>query len=632
MSEFRVIYPSKSGKVLFDGGLNNKYERSIIEDNESPDCLNVVFGAGSVGTRDGFIKVNTASVGSYVCDGIYTRRGSNNAETMCAFFNGTGYTLNGTSFITIGSAQSVFTAGVRVGAAQMENHIFFGNGGVTPYKYNGTDFTRHGVPQPTNTISQATGGAGNPNGDYRYKVAFMNSASVFGNPSSATVTITVASTKVELTSLPVAPQSHGVSARRIYRTVAGGSTYKTLATINDNTTTTYSDDIADASLGADAPSDKGEPPNYAFIVYHQNRLFMATGTDGVVWYTDLNEPYTVGSTNFLTIGDQSTDFVKGLAVYGNELVISGQQAPWMVYMPDTTPSNWKIVKCKTAYTSISPFGFFAYDNYLGFPAVQNGKFAGIASLSGDAIAPDATQTTISTIGSELKSERIEPDMFDIQESYLGNISAIVFKNKAYITMTKGSGQTQNNRIYVMDFSIQNLKKRHKESWVPWSGLNAAQFTVYNGTLYFGSSTANGFVYKQNVGVYSDDGAAINSYFWTKEFSGHAEEESLSKDFRYTNLLVDLAGAYFMGLAVRTDSDSGDGTVYQIDIDPDASQWGSMVWGVDTWGAGALQKDLRVYLAGARGKRVQFKFSNLNTAGQRFKVHWQNFTYNTKGPR
>ena len=39
-----------------------------------------------------------------------------------------------------------------------------------------------------------------------------------------------------------------VIARKIYRTKAGGSTYWLLATIADNTTTTYTDTAADASL------------------------------------------------------------------------------------------------------------------------------------------------------------------------------------------------------------------------------------------------------------------------------------------------------------------------------------------------------------------------------------------------
>lgn len=632
MSDFRKVFPP-SGRNLFDGGKNSKYEKSIIEDNESPDCLNVVFDAGSVGTRNGFKKVNTASVGSFVCEGLYTRQGTNNAETMVAFYNGSGFTLNGTSLVTIPSAQSIFTIGVRVGATQMENHAFFGNGGTIPYKYNGTDFTRHGVYPPTLTASQITGGAGNPNGLYQYAYTYINSASVESNMSTFSTAITAVNCKIELTSIPIAPQSWGVGTRRIYRTVTSGTSMFRVATLSDNTTTTYSDDTADASLGAAAPTDKGVPPKYSTIIYHQNRLFMNDADNpSFIWYTDLNEPYTVGALSFLIIGDTSTDSVKGFAVQDNSLVIFCKKNVWVLYMPSTDPTEWNVIKAKSSYSSNSPYGNITYLNKVGFPAVQNDKFVGFGAISGDSVEPSATLLTNATMGSELKSDRVEPDMFDIQEAYVGNISSIVFKNKAYIAMTKGTNNTTNNRVYVMDFSIDNLSKSQKEAWAPWSGLNVAQFAIYNGALYYGTSTATGYLYQENVGVYSDDGTAINSYYWTKEFAGYKGEESSYKDFRYANLLVDQPGAYYMGISALTDSDSGSGTEYDINLDPNTSQWGTMVWGTDTWGGGSTQKDNRQYLAGARGKRIQFKFSNKNTVNQKFKVHWMNFTYNLKGPR
>ncbi len=631
MSDFRRIYPG-TGKIVFDGGKNNKYEKSIIEDNESPDCLNVVFEAGSVGTRPGFTKVNTTSVGTFVGDGLYTRHGTGNAETMVGFWNGTGYALGTTTFVTIASAQSVFTAGVRVCAAQMENHIFVCTGGTIPYKYNGTDFTRHGVyPPTTQTVGAASQAAGLLSGVYAWKMAYVNTASVEGNPSDAFGTFTAALATVRLTSLPIAPQSWGVATRRLYRTVTSGSTFMRVATISDNTTTTYDDNVADASLGTTAPTDNGVPPIYSSIVYHLNRLFMI-GSDNLVWYTNINEPYTVGALNFDTFGDQSTDFPKSLAVYSNSIVVFCERSIWLWYMEDTTPGNWKKIRCQSSYTSISPFGAFEYNNKLCFPAEQSDKFVGFAALTGNVVEPSSTFLTTNTAGSDLKSDRIETDMFDVVETYIANISSIVFKNKAYITLTKASGSTTNNRVYVFDFSISNLSKNQKEAWIPWSGLNATQFTVYGGFLYFQSSTATGFVYKIAEGVYSDDGSAINSYYWTKEFSGPKTEASFNKDFRYTNLLVDLAGAYYMTVGVRTDSDAGEGTNYQIDLSPATSVWNAFVWGVGMWGSGALQKDVRHYLSGARGKRVQYKFSNQNVAGQRFKVHWQNFTYNLKGPR
>lgn len=634
MSNFRKIFPPSS-KILFDGGLNTKFEKSLLNDNESPDCMNVVFTAGSVGTRNGFAKVNTASVGSFVCDGLVVRNGSNSSETMVGFYGGHGYTLNGTSMVTIPSAQSLHTAGVRMGFAQMENHLFIGNGNVSPHKYNGTDFTLHGVMPATQTASYFTGAAGVLTGDYRYKMTYVNSALVEGNVSSASATFVVTAFKISITCLPIAPQSFGVAARKIYRTVTSGSTWFLHSTISDNTTTTLLDNTADADLGAVAPTEKGLPPNYSTIIYFNNRLFMNdTANPSFVWYSDLNEPYTVASTNFQIVGDTATDLVVGFATQDASLVVFCQRSIWLIYMTDTTPANWRVIKSKSPYSSKSPHGSFSFNNKIGFPAVQNGKMVGVAALVGDSVESTASLTTLGTAASDLISNRISPDMYDVQEAYLSNISSIVFKDSAYIAVTKATSNTTNNRVYVMNFNLSdvNISKGQSESWTVFSGLNAAQFVVYSGSLYYGSSDAVGFLFKEDVGVYADNGGAINSYYFTKEFTGAKGEESFSKDLRYTNVLVNLSGAYNMGFSVFADSDSGSGTLYDISLNPSGSLWGSLIFGSGSWGGGSYQKDVRQYLASTRGKRLQFKFSNKNTVNQMFKVHWQNFTYNLKGPR
>ncbi len=44
-----------------------------------------------------------------------------------------------------------------------------------------------------------------------------------------------------------------VTARKVYRTQGGGSTWTLLTTVADNTTTSFTDTTADGSLGADVP-------------------------------------------------------------------------------------------------------------------------------------------------------------------------------------------------------------------------------------------------------------------------------------------------------------------------------------------------------------------------------------------
>jgi hypothetical protein len=633
MKPLRRIYPQE-GTLKFDGGKNSKFERTIILDNESPDCANVVFSNGAVESRQGYGKLNTTAVGSFVCDGLYTRRGNDNAETMVAFFGGSAWQLGGTTFTTIGSAQSVFTAGVRMASAMQENYSFYGNGGTIPYKYNGIAFTRHGVYPPTTTSTVASNAAGVLNGDYRYKVTFVNTALVESDVGPVTATFAAANATLRITSVPVAPQSWGVGHRRLYRNKTSASgTYFRVTTISDNSTTTYDDNAADSTLGAEAPTDNGVPPKYNAVIYHQSRLFMNdTANPNYVWWTNLNDPYTVAAaSNFKQIGDNTSDLVKGFAVFDNSLIVFCEKSITIAYMPSTDPTEWVWVTSRSAHGSKSPFCLIPYNNKLLFPAVQNGKFTGFSSFNGDTVDTSATLLTVSTAGSESTSERIEPDMFSVVESTLGNISGIVYKNRAFISLTYSSGTT-NNRVYCFDFSASNLSKSQEASWVPWTGIQAAQFTVYNGFLYFGSANAVGYVYRLENGTYNDDGAAIDSYYWTKEFGGYKEDRSFFKDYRFLNMLVENVGAYYMNLTVRIDSDNGSGDTQQVYLSPGGSLWGTMIWGADSWGGGSSQEEKELFISPYKGKRIQFKFSNQNVADQRFKVHGMNYAYNLKGFR
>ncbi len=106
-------------------------------------------------------------------------------------------------------------------------------------------------------------------GAHRYRVTFVTSdgetdggdisnavttiAPVADDPETLDVDETVAaSQQVRVTNIPIG--GAGVTARKLYRTTAGGSTYFLLATIADNTTTVYTDNIADSSLGAGVPT------------------------------------------------------------------------------------------------------------------------------------------------------------------------------------------------------------------------------------------------------------------------------------------------------------------------------------------------------------------------------------------
>lgn len=97
------------------------------------------------------------------------------------------------------------------------------------------------------------------NGTHSYKVTFVNAqgetdGGTLSNP--VTVADKTANGQVQLTQIPLGDGT--VTSRKIYRTVAGNAApWKLVATLADNTTKIYTDNTADASLGASEPATNG---------------------------------------------------------------------------------------------------------------------------------------------------------------------------------------------------------------------------------------------------------------------------------------------------------------------------------------------------------------------------------------
>lgn len=123
-----------------------------------------------------------------------------------------------------------------------------------------------GVPHAPTTALVATlvvTGTGNvTNGTHSYKVTFVDGHGFESSagPASNIVTVDATHKQVSLSSIPLGPTVTGndgleaTVSRKVYRTVAGNTgSPLLLATISDNTTTIFTDNVADGSLGVPAP-------------------------------------------------------------------------------------------------------------------------------------------------------------------------------------------------------------------------------------------------------------------------------------------------------------------------------------------------------------------------------------------
>lgn len=136
-------------------------------------------------------------------------------------------------------------------ATEEIGRVFFGDYGVSGFTEQEGETLGRGK-RPPDTMDAAEGAGGNiAVGVHRYKVTYVSDDGETRPSARTSVTVSGGTKKVELTDIPTGPD--WVTARNIYRTEAGGSDYKLAAIIANNTDTTYSDDIPDASLGPDAP-------------------------------------------------------------------------------------------------------------------------------------------------------------------------------------------------------------------------------------------------------------------------------------------------------------------------------------------------------------------------------------------
>lgn len=129
------------------------------------------------------------------------------------------------------------------------------------YRVNGSAITlvvsnyQKKAPVPVDYPSAPTvaeGSAGNVTGtNLKWRITFVTAdgETEGGDVSSA---LSPSSKQIALTAIPVSPE-RTVTARKVYRLDTSTGTYKLVGTISDNVTTTYTDDVATASLGAAAP-------------------------------------------------------------------------------------------------------------------------------------------------------------------------------------------------------------------------------------------------------------------------------------------------------------------------------------------------------------------------------------------
>ena len=210
-------------------------------------------------------------------------------------------------------------------------------------KTDGTNLFNWGIAAPTTAPSATAGSAGNLNGTYQWRVTFVRKQGTYiveSNPSPASAPLSLTNQRANLT-IPTSPDPQ-VNARRIYRTGGTRTTWDLVAEINDNTTTTFTDNTADSALvGAPTLSFYHDPPPVATIVVaHRERLFLAGNSSYPtrVFFSTFGEPeYFPPMTpddpmggSWFEVGQQDGQPVTAMAPVGTMLAIFKTRSCWLL--------------------------------------------------------------------------------------------------------------------------------------------------------------------------------------------------------------------------------------------------------------------------------------------------------------
>lgn len=224
-----------------------------------------------------------------------------------------------------------------------------------------------GVVTPAAPSGTVVSGSGLGTGVYKYVVTYLSPNGKSAQSLALALTTTTGNQEINLTAIPTGP--NGVTERNIYRTVVGGSTYDLLTTLADNTTTTYTDTTADASL-----TTSTHPPVHPTMgadrwLNSSSTLLAAIYGDGAVYFDSGN--ITSDGAGNLTMGNLTMgNLVASGAVTANTVTLKPTASNDAIILYDSAGAV-------TAAIGNSSTGFYLYDEVGGGFAIQNLTKSGI---------------------------------------------------------------------------------------------------------------------------------------------------------------------------------------------------------------------------------------------------------------
>lgn len=512
----------------FSGGLNTRDIDTVVGDNELTDVENLNYDKrGALKIRKGFTRLTTSSYGT------------GNIQSIGTYYRTAGDEIIITKGTTIGKldpdggvASDIKTGltgdGENFFMHQFMRHFYMANGVDKIQVYDGTNIWDAGYTIPASGVTATEGSAGVLlAGTYKYHVTYYY-VDGESNPNETETSITItADKKIELTNIPTGGSR--VTQRKLYRTTKDGEEFHLLTTIEDNTTTTYSDNIPDGGLGATMDEDNDVPPVVSYAINHKGRMWYAGDPDhpSRIWYSKALHPEAVDPFGYWDVGRDDGDIITGIAVNLGALVIYKQYSTWIIKgdLPTGDSPDMILKQINPTTGLVSAFT----NSHAGNDMLFLTPNIGIHRLHRVLLAQTETMDVQSI------SDKIWDTIDSLNRSQLGKCHSVVHGRNYYVFVPLGVEQQECNTALVLDLRKLYPSEEYTVAWTKYTNMNFASSCLYLDSegerLLAGGQ--NGHVYELKVGS-TDDGSIISASATTKWFEagGIAEFKTLRQLYTY----------------------------------------------------------------------------------------------------
>jgi len=487
----------------FSGGMNSQVSRYLNSDKQCYTANDVRFNTvyGGLSKRPSMQPYGTA--GSYAITCMH-RYYSSSGTTQLIVSGSTYLKIGNDNDGTFTTIRDELTDGERWNFVTYQDIAIMGNGSDNIQKYDGATTTTDDT-DGARTANILTADLGAPFAElntgsnldaskwYQYKVAFYDGTNYTYSTARSNPILTGATVRdIRLTDIPIGPS--GTTVRYVYRTsgdasraaVEADTTFYLVGTISDNSTQVLNDTTDDATAETDqAPTwstvsggTDVTPPVAEYLIIHSERLFTAgeQNADSDLSWSDAFNPDYYDPEDYEPIRPDDGDKITFLKVQLGILTVGKTNTIQKVYTEQSSDSNWTVsdpmshIGCVAPYTAAnSPVGIL----YLGRDGLY--RFNGQQSV--------------------LISDAVTPEIADIFTTNFEECVGIYNENVYQMAYTSAETfESVNNRVLVFEMTRNAYSIDTKD-------VNA--FCVFNsgddyGTIYSGSSNADGYVYAHNI--------------------------------------------------------------------------------------------------------------------------------------